>query len=154
MGMPFGMIFAIILIVVFIVIAFIAVRGFITVGSTASVELFYSELQDAVSDAYQAQSSQKPFKIDLPSGITHVCFANLSLPARGALEEYAELEFFDVYGANTFLLPINKAEGSMYKSIDYLDVNKIISNRNPYCVSVDQDLIIKKDFYDRLVTVE
>ena len=37
MSLPFGMIFAIFMIIVFVVIAFVAVRGFLDVGKTAEV---------------------------------------------------------------------------------------------------------------------
>jgi len=69
MGMPFGMIFAIFLIVVFIVIAFIAVGFFLDIWRSSGVGLFYEELQDAVDGACSGQSGEFDFEIDLPSEI-------------------------------------------------------------------------------------
>lgn len=153
-GMPFGMIFSIFLIVVFFVVAFIAVRAFLDVGDSSSIGLFYEELQDSVDAAWQSQSSQRTFEVSLPSSVKMVCFANLSKPSRGASDEFRELEIFDIYDSNVFLLPLSASEGLERKRIDHLDIDRITSVRNPYCVSTDSDLLIKKDFYDKLVTIE
>ncbi len=66
MGMPFGMIFAIFLIVVFVVIAFMAVDHFLDLGQSASVGMFYEDLQGAVDDAVRNQESDSDFVINLP----------------------------------------------------------------------------------------
>ena len=78
MGIPFGLIFAIFLIVVFIVIAFIAVRHFLDIGSCSETGLFYDSLQKKVNEALSSQLSDFKFDINLPSGIQKVCFGNLS----------------------------------------------------------------------------
>lgn len=156
MSLPFGMIFSIILIVIFIVVAFIAVKSFLDLGKTSSIGLFYKELQDVVDDAWQSQSSQKNFKVDLPGGVKKICFANLSQKARGSkevLEEYKEIEFLDPM-ANTFLIPLEAAQGLEYKNIKHLNIEKITKDKNPYCIGSENDLLIKKDFYDKFVTIE
>jgi len=152
-GMSFGMIFAIILIVVFIVFAGIAINSFLDLGSSTNVGMFYDELQGAVDNAIKSQESDKAFAIDLPKGITHVCFGNLSAPITNQ-EFYGEIRNYEVYNANTFLYPPAKASGMEWKIIDKINVTKITRNQNPYCVSVDVDLRIKKSFYDRLVLIE
>lgn len=156
MSMPFGMIFAIFLIVVFVVFAFMAIAGFFEIGDTASVGMFYEELQDAVDEALSSQSSQKPFEINLPKGIKQVCFANLSSSSRitNPGEEYQSIKYYDIYNANTFLLPPEKAQDMQWKFIEHLDLEKITATENPYCVDVNEGLIIKKDFTSRLVYLE
>lgn len=153
MGLPFGMIFAIALIVVFVVIAFIAIGGFLDLGRTAGVGLFYEELQGAVDEAWSGQSGEFTFKIDLPSGIEEVCFGNLSDNPNND-PKYKEILNYYVYDANTFLYPPGEAEGMPWKLIQHIDISEITKNKNPYCVPVDQDLRIKKDFYDKLVIIE
>ena len=152
MSLPFGLIFAILMIVMFIVIAFIAVNYFLDLGKCAGVGRFYEDLQLKVDEAWRAQSSDFKFKINVPSGIKRVCFANLSATITNQ-EDYLELERFDVYEANTFLLPSEKTCQMAYKLIKHINVSIITSSKNPYCVDVKEELRIKKDFYDKLVII-
>jgi len=154
MGMPFGMIFAIFLIVVFIVIAFIAVGFFLDIGRSSGVGLFYRELQDAVDEAWSEQSGEFDFEIDLPNGITEVCFGNMSDEITNLDSAYKELRNYDVYEANTFLVPPSAAQNMQWKLIQHINISKISENSNPYCVEVDKGLRIKKGFYDKLVIIE
>ena len=153
MGMPFGMIFAIFLIVVFIVIAFIAVGFFLDIGQSAGVGLFYDDLQEAVDGAWSEQSSEFDIDIDLPGDIEEVCFGNLSAPITTRDPKYDEILNYDVYDANTFLVPPENAENMQWKLIRHLDIAKITETKNPYCVSVEDGLRIKKGFYDKLVVI-
>jgi hypothetical protein len=154
MGMPFGMIFAIFLIVVFVVIAFIAVKGFLSTADTVSVGMFYDELQAAVDDAWSEQSGEFDFKINLPGGIDEVCFGNLSNAITNVDDKYTEILNYDVYDANTFLVPPEKAENMQWKLINHLNISKITEGDNPYCVPVENGLRIKKGFYDKSVVIE
>ncbi|MFH0808496.1 MAG: hypothetical protein V1888_02670 [archaeon] len=151
LGMSFGMIFAIFLILVFIVIAFIAVGYFLNLGESAGVGLFYNELQSAVDGAMSGQEIDRNFVINLPSDIESICFANLSATITKPGAEYDAIRDYEVYDANTFLVPPEKAQGMQWKLIDRINITKITSIKNPYCVSTNDDLRIVKGFYDRLV---
>ena len=153
MGMPFGIIFAIFLIVVFVVIAFIAVGYFLDIGKSASVGMFYDEFQDAVNDAMSGQFEESSFEIDLPSGIDSVCFANLSAEITNPGVEYEAIRDYDVYDANVFLVPPEYAQNMQWKLIDRINVSRITAVRNPYCVRVGDGLTIKKGFYDKKVWI-
>lgn len=154
MGMPFNMIFAIFLMIVFVVIAFIAVKSFLDIGKSSGVGIFYDELQDVVDDARRGQSSEAVFDVDLPSGIDMVCFSNLSAEITNPGAEYDAIKNYDVYDANVFLVPPEFSENMQWKLIDGINVTRITSVKNPYCVDVDDGLMIKKGFYDKLVWVE
>jgi len=154
MGMPFGLIFAIFLIVIFIVIAFIAVAGFLDIGDSSTVGMFYRDLQNEVNDAWNGQSSENDFDIDLPSGIKRVCFGNLSRPITNPGPEYEQIKNYEVYEANTFLVPPEYAEDMEWKLIDHLNISKMTATLNPYCVDAAGGLRIKKGFYDRSVTLQ
>ena len=154
MGMPFGIIFAIFLIIVFVVIAFIAVRGFLDIGKSSGVGMFYRDLQDAVDDSWRGQSSEVNFTIDLPSGIKRVCFANLTARRTGSGPEYDMIKNYDVYDANTFLVPPEYAQGMEWKLIEHINITRITRDENPYCVDAEGVLEINKGFYDKLVWVE
>lgn len=154
MGMPFNMIFAIFLMIVFVVIAFIAVKSFLDIGKSSGVGMFYDELQDVVDDARRGQSSEVSFDIDLPSGIDVICFANLSGEITNPGLEYEAIKNYEVYNANTFLVPPEFSQNMQWKLIKGINVTKITSVENPYCVAVDDGLMIKKGFYDKLVIIE
>lgn len=155
MGMPFSMMFAIFLIIIFIVMAFMGIRFFLSFGRTADVGLFYDKFQRVVNDALAAQDvSDKPFKIHLPGKIQKVCFANLSADITANREEYDQIEIYEFKSVNVFLVPPGNAEGMQYKQIEHLDIARITENENPYCVSPRDGLTINKEFYDKLVWVE
>ena len=161
MSMPFGLIFSIFLIVIFIVIAFIAVRHFLSIGDCSGVGLFYSDTKDSdglqynINLAFTSDFYEDIYKINLPSGITRVCFANLSATINNQ-EDYEQIKNYDVYEANLFLIPPEETCNMPYKLIKHLNITKITELRNPYCVDVSRDLKIKKDpyVYGRDVIVE
>ena len=153
MGMPFGIIFAIILIVVFVVIAFIAVGFFLDVGRSSGVGMFYREFQDAVNDATRGQFGESSFEIDLPSEIKRVCFADLSAEITNPGVDYDAIRNYDVYDANVFLVPPEKAQNMQWKLIEGINVSRTTEGSNPYCVDADGDFVIKKGFYDKLVWI-
>ena len=155
LGMPFEIIFGIFLIIVFIIIAFIAIGGFLDIGRSSSVGGFYNDFQGKVDEAWKSQSGESSFKIDLPSEITHVCFANLSAPIKGSYQEkYQMIKDFDVYSANTFLIPPERAEGIAYKMINHLDIGNITKTQNPNCFVSNKEIRIKKEFYSKYVLIE
>jgi len=151
MGMSFGMIFAIFLIVIFFVIAFIAVKAFLDIGKTAQIGFFYERFQEEMDDAWAGQSGENTFKKKLPGGIKKVCFADFNALNYKEDSEVAEYEIYEE--ANTFLIPFSKSLSLGYKYINHLDINKTTFLENPYCVDVVDGIRIKKDFYSRLVSV-
>ncbi len=154
MGMPFGMIFAIFLIVVFVVFAFMAVGYFLNLGEAAGIGMFYEDFQKAVTDAIRGQESDRDFNINLPGDIKKVCFANLSAVISNPGEDYNAIRNYDVYDANVFLVPPEKAENMQWKKITGINIARITETKNPYCIDIDNGLRIQKDFYDRLVMIE
>jgi len=157
MGMPFGIIFAIFMIIIFIVIAFIAVRHFLDIGSCSSVGLFYDELQKKVDDVWASQESDKEFGINLPSGVMKVCFGNLTAEitqTAGVLEDYDEISIHKYQEANVFLIPGGEACEMQFHTIKHINISKITETRNPYCVDVSRGLVLRKGFYDKYVVVE
>ncbi|MFA5061139.1 MAG: hypothetical protein WC494_02400 [Candidatus Pacearchaeota archaeon] len=153
MSMPFGIIFAIFLIVVFVVVAFFAIKGFLDIGESSEVGLFYQDLQEAIDRARSSQTSEFEFEINLPKEVEFICFANLSAKITANTEKYELIEMYKVYEANVFLLPPESAD-SPWKNLDNINITKITEKQNPYCVPSSKNLVIKKSFYDRLVSIE
>ena len=154
MGLPFGMIFAIFLIVIFIVIAFIAINHFLDIGECSSVGMFYDELQKEVDAVWASQESTGDFEINLPSGILKICFANLSADITNTGKDYEAIEDYEVYEANVFILPPEKACNMPYKMIGHINITKITESQNPKCFDVSRDLIIEKGFYEKFVMIK
>ena len=71
MGMSFGMIFAIFLIAVFFVIAFIAINSFLDYGRGSKIGFFYEDFQEEVKDAWASQSRNTFFEVDLLLGLNY-----------------------------------------------------------------------------------
>jgi len=155
-GMPFSTIFSIFLIVVFVAVAIYAIKYFIGIGKCAENGLFIDELQDAINEAWQSQSSSKTFSSSL-SGIEYVCFANLTkeVSATASAKEkeiYKELKKNADYTANLFFNPRKKA-CVPFTNIKHINMQEI---SNPYCFKVEDgkvEIKIEKGVYDSLVKV-
>lgn len=154
-GMPFSTIFSIFLIAVFIVVAFFAIRYFLDIKKCSEIGLFKEDFQKEIENAWQSQSSSKTFTSTLPSGIEHICFANLAEPATGNSKEneiYQELRKNADYTANLFFYPQVKACIPSV-NINYVNITEL---SNPYCFPVERggvEIKIEKGFYDSLVKV-
>ncbi len=154
MDIPFGMIFSLFLIMVFIVIAFIAIKNFLSVGDCAGVGQFYEKFQDKIDEAWTSQSSDFSFRIDLPSGINTICFIDFSRPLRDEGNLSWELGRYSVEDVNVVLFPVTDACNMESKKINHINISKITEGKNPYCVDVSRELKIKKGFYDKQVLIE
>jgi hypothetical protein len=153
-GLPFSVIFAIFLIVVFIVIAFIAINYFLDIGECSQIGEFYNELQEEVNEVWASQESSVNFEININSGITRICFSNLSEEMTGNQEDYEQIKNYEVYKANLFLIPPEKTCNMPYKFIKHINISEITKDKNPYCINTNQILKIKKGFYDSEALIE
>ncbi|MEM4605597.1 MAG: hypothetical protein QW103_00980 [Candidatus Pacearchaeota archaeon] len=154
LGMSFGVIFAIFLIVTFIVAAFFGIRQFLNVSKCTQIGNFYDSLQKRVDKVFYSGSSENvEFKINLPSEIKKVCFANLSNTITNN-EDYEKLMNFEFEDANVFLLPVEFSCGMPYKKINRIKIDEIINKENPYCVDTEGRLILSKKIYDKFVLIE
>ena len=131
----------------------IAVNHFLDLGRCGEVGLFYDNFQKKITEAWSMQYEESSFKINLPSGIEKVCFANLSGNILNQAD-YEKIKNYDVYDANLFLIPIEKTCDMPYKLIKHINITKITKSENPYCIENSKEMKIKKGFYDKLVFVE
>jgi uncharacterized membrane protein len=155
MGLPFGVIFSLMLIIAFIIIAIIAVNYFLDTKNQVLVLSFYDDLQQEVKKALFSQQSEKDFKISLPSKINSFCVINFSNEIKGKNEEL----FKSVKGVyseenNVFLYPIENVGDNPFYRIDYLNIEKMTLENNPECFDTKKTLNIKKEFYDKSVLIE
>jgi hypothetical protein len=153
--MSFNWIFALILIMVFIFAAIYAIIWFINMGSCSKVGLFYDDFQQKVDEAYQSSSSDFEMEVNIP-GIKQLCFSNLSEKITGSMTAYEELNLYEFYDANTFLLPSTKACDMPYKTIKHINLSKTTSLKNPLCIDVGGGATVRiiKGYYDKGVTIK
>jgi len=158
LGLSFSVIFSIFLIIFFVIIAFIVIKSFLGTQRCAQVGIFVEDFQDEIKKAWNSPKQISTFKGRLPSKIEYVCFANLSQSIRGKDAEVGEIiSIYEGEDANMFFSPVEYTCDLPYHNIKYLDVEKIISSRNPYCIEVEKgkiDIEIIKELGDRYVGVE
>ena len=154
-GLPFSVLFSIILIVFFIVVAGIAIRHFLNLRDCTQIGLFIEELQADVDKAWGSQSSSFESSGNLPSNIDYVCFANLSENFNGDnFDIENEIGLYQGQNANLFFYPNKNTCNMPYHYIEHLDIGKITALKNPYCIAVSGGKIkiqIEKGFNDNLV---
>lgn len=154
-GMGFGMIFSIFLIIFFVMVAFYAIKTFLDYKSCTQVGTFLNDLQSKITTLFNSQSSTINFPTNLPTGIKYICFANLSNPIKGSFQDIGSS--LGQYGtdSNLYFYPREKA-CIKTKQINNINLSTIIKNDNPYCIPVRNGKItmkISKGFNQGLVTI-
>lgn len=154
-GMSFGWIFSIILIVLFIFTAIYAIMAFKNMADCTRVGSFYQALQDRIDEAYSSSSSSFEMEVDIP-GVEMLCFANLSEKVTGSLAVYEEISIYEGLDANTFILPMDKACDMPFDHIEHINLTKTTLSKNPLCFDVSEggSIRIVKGYYDRGVTIK
>jgi hypothetical protein len=151
----FGMIVAIILIVVFISVAFYAISKFIGLQKNIEVSNFADDLQIDVDKLWKSQGSQE-VEYRIPSKIREVCFVDFNSPKLGRdIDKYQELNRAFYGDENLVFFPFGSAEGLNSKVIEHIDLNLITEDHNPFCLDNDNGvkMTISRDFGDSLVTI-
>jgi len=156
LGMGFGMIFSIFLIIVFIITAVYAIKQFLDYTNCSVTGIFLKDLQDDITGVFNRQFSSFPFQRNLPSGIQYVCFANFSNNLRGQYVDIGQdLSIYEGTKNNLFFYPRGKA-CIKTKQINNLDIASMTKLDNPYCVPVVKGKVvirISKGFSQGLVTL-
>jgi hypothetical protein len=152
-GMSFGMIFSIFLIVVFIIAAFIAIKFFLGFQETTNVAQFYNDLQSEINKARGSSSMQSDFKINLPDKITDVCFYNATKEKTASIEITSQILSVDS-DANIYLIPQKEAEDNFFNKLENIDLEIITNEENPYCVPANGVLRIIKQSYSKNIIIE
>lgn len=159
LGLPFSVIFSIILIVFFIIAAIIAIKVFYG-GKCAFMDrsqqaLYKQELQSAIDEAWNSERSISEFKKSLSAKITHVCFLDVNKRASGKNSDfYDELILYSNGKDNFFFYPPKKACNELRSmTIAHINMTEITSVNNPYCKETKASLMIEKSFYDALVKI-
>jgi len=157
MGMPFSVIFSILLIVFIIVIATIVIKAFLDYQSCSQIGLFISDFRTEVNNAWNSQSASYTFTSTMPRGIDYVCFVNMTRNIKDSDPDWVPI-FEDVKwtgvgdDVNMILYPYKKA-----CKLGFIEVRHIrLPERNPFCIEPRDGKInikIEKTFEDPLVNI-
>jgi hypothetical protein len=157
LGMSFGMIFSIILIVFFIVVAFIAINAFLKTQRCTQIGIFITDFKDEVKKAFNSPKEDFVFTRTLPSNLKQVCFYDSSkkIIASGEEKEIADnIGIYQGKNANMFFYPREKSCNIPYANVDYLDIEKTAGLDNLKCFEVKDGEIsiqILKGMTEKLV---
>ena len=158
LGLSFGIIFSIILIVFFIVIAGIVIKSFLGAQDCARLGIFIDRLEKDVDKSWNSPSDSHTFKGDLPSKIDYICFGNLTEASKGEFKDIGyELGLFKGKSATMFFYPSGKACEMPFYNLRHIDLEKITSIKNPNCFEIKRKKIsfqIEKGFNDRFVNIK
>lgn len=157
LGLSFGVIFSILLIIFFIIIAFIVIKNFLDVQGCAKIEIFVNDLKTDVKRTWNSGYDSHSFQGLLPSKIDYVCFADFSSDNRGGnMEIWDEITLYESKNSNMFLYPTGKACEVPNHDIPHIDLEEITKDKNPYCIPVNKGKIvikIEKGLNERFVKV-
>ena len=110
MGVPFQLIFSIIIIVAVIVVSFFVIRMFLERAEQAKFEDSVAYLKDEILSVWRSDRASKTIELKTSSKPDSVCFANLSDPnPRGNMVIFNELDRFNG-DSNFFFYPLGVAE--------------------------------------------
>ena len=140
-GLSFGMIFAIILIIAFIGVAVYVIYYFISLSNCTKVGLFYDDLETEIEKSWKSDGPRtEDFESSVPSGVTKVCFGNLTQSAIPTADQAAQKSLDDEYyqdvDNNIFFYPSDKAcdgDGASTK-LQHVTIQKF------FCVPVKNDV--------------
>ena len=134
-NMSFGMIFSIFLIVIFLAFGFYAIKTFVKMQAEAQFNFFISDLQKDINATWQSGEERDwPVSYSVPTYIKGVCF-----------EE------------GDFNLKIVSDESISNKRLYHLDITKMLTTENPFCIDkVDRriSLVLSLGQGETLITIK
>lgn len=144
LGIGFGTMFSIFLIIIFIIIAIYAITKFLDATDCSKEGLFTQDLQQKINSAFNSQTTNATFSANLPSKIDYVCFGNMTSEFKGNFAEVGEdLSIYEGRDANLFFYPREKS-CIKTKQILHLDMDNMLKKNNPFCIPVVNGKIIIK----------
>lgn len=158
LGMSFGTIFSILLIIFFIIITFIVINKFFITSDCAKVGIFIDDFNEAVQDTWNAQKDTYKFSKVLPKEIEYVCFADFDKEKIGEFEKPIGFDIwvFDGSDSNVVFYPPEKACNMRHFFNKHLDLSNLTKTNNPNCFKTEKGkitLTLVKDYNTRYVKI-
>jgi len=146
-GLPFQLIFSLILIALFLYAAIFGISYFLERADQAKIGQFTVELESKVNTVWQATEMQREYSFVLPSKIKEVCFGNFKEENFDS-SLCAEFELYRdraaLAGANMFFCPPSaayKVGSPVFAKISCDDVNCLEFLENPYCIENEAGIV-------------
>lgn len=147
-GMPFTVIFSIIIIVAILATAFFVIRWWLEFQRCSEAGLFFKDLEKEVREAYASTFTDTLFTRPIPGSVRYVCIADLENDVGSNGQEKEMLVEFKRYAdsdSNVFLYPSKQiCYEARSKLIDYLEEKEGI-----YCfdaINRRVEIRIKRDY--------
>jgi len=154
LGMPFQMIFSLIVIAFIIYVGFITIKGFMENTDRIKIASFASDFKYDINNLWQMTSASKVYTYDLPAKITNVCFAStsksLSSESKNLSQIFADIKKIPNSASNNLFLypasfPSNLGVPASFKidcgetvKVACLDISEL---PNPYCIPVSKGTV-------------
>ncbi len=155
--LSFGMIFSIILIAVFLVVAFYAIKTFLSVGCDVGAGGFIKDLQGEVDRIWASAGEEEEYtgKITGSCDVEYVCFFNENKPQSGGYRtEYNDIQGLAELDKNIYITPVRSAKVSAAK-INHLNMEAF--TENPHCIKIENGEVtfkLSKGLRESLVTIQ
>lgn len=151
--LSFNMIFSIILIIVFLGFGIFAIMKFLGMQKATLILEFKTDLQEDVNNIWKSSKASQKVSYSLPESIKEVCFFDYN---EDLTEKYRDISLLIQGEENMAFFPIGSGDGNDVTKINHLDISKIISEQNPYCIEVNKGKIsmtLSKNYEDALVFI-
>ena len=157
MNLSFGMMFSIILIIVFIAFAFFAIGKFLDIQKAAKTGQFIDALKTDVNRMWKSSQGSQQVNYSLPTSVDYLCFADFEAVKKGVNQSlYYDLNFVYFEKNNMIFYPVGSAGGIDAIKLENINLAKITSSDNPYCIKNAKGkikLTIKKNIDESTVTI-
>jgi len=158
LGIPFNMLFAIILIIIFLAVAIYAIVMFLNLRKCADTASFKYDLQQEIDRAYSSDEASNEISLNLPSAIEKVCFIDLNKESKGKdKEKYSALKKTGLVNVNMFFYPLKNACGNQKTGlISHINISEITKQDNPYCLENTDGKVkirLEKSTFEALVKI-
>jgi hypothetical protein len=144
LGMPFQMIFSIILIAAFLYVAVIGIKAFLDNASALKAANFVTDFKTDMEKAIVATESSKTTNYQLPSSVTSLCFTNDAAKMSNTTEclglnKNPVLNVIQP-GTYVFFCPLSNQK-FLKNPVAKVDcatpcLNITVTGKNPYCIPV------------------
>lgn len=159
-GMSFGMIFSILLIIFFIVAAFIVINAFLKTQRCAQIGIFTNHFKEVIKNAFESQRDESLLTGVLPVNLEYVCFTNLSkeISVLDDMKKVADnIGIFRGKDANMVFYPREKACDMPYAKVEHLSMDRITGLKNLRCFKIIKgkvEIQINKELNEKLVRLD
>lgn len=161
LGLPFQLIFSIILIVVFIYVAVIAIKSILQTGEQLKAANFVSDFRNDLEKSMATTESSVTQKYSLPSGIKYLCFTPNANGMKVNSTYFPELANYKLQqGKYVFFYPPSYSEKTKipaYAKVDCENSCLQLAGKNPYCIAVNNgiaSITIIKEIGNPYVTIK